>query len=301
MRPTVAQYQRVGGVRWWATLSSDFRPPSAGLLLRRRASPASRRCWRSASTHRPRGSRSAHHHRLRSLHGRQRHDLRGPDRHRQGPAGRPRASPNPGPYRRTARPIRSSSAPGVKFHDGAPMEADDVVASIKRVQSKDIASPLASRLAAVDSATAVDPQTVELKLKEPSAPLLASLATLADRAARSVETDKDALQKAAGRHRPVQVSGMAAERLHPALAHRRLLAEGPAEARRPEVQHRAGIGHPPGRPRQRPIRAPAEHRRGDGPAAQGQAGREARRDAGTRLFAHRHERVEAAFRQSQGA
>ena len=56
----------------------------------------------------------------------------------------------------------------------------------------------------VESATAVDPQTVELKLKEPSAPLLASLATIAI-VPSSVETNKDALAEAAGRHRPVQV------------------------------------------------------------------------------------------------
>jgi len=84
--------------------------------------------------------------------------------------------------------------PGVKFHDGSAMEADDVVSSFKRVQSKEIASPLASRLASIESAKAVDPQTVELKLKEPSAPLLASLATIAI-VPSSVETDKDALQK----------------------------------------------------------------------------------------------------------
>src|SRR5918994_4555885 len=40
----------------------------------------------------------------------------------------------------------------VKFHDGSALEAEDVVSTIKRVQSKDIASPLASRLASVESA-----------------------------------------------------------------------------------------------------------------------------------------------------
>ena len=84
--------------------------------------------------------------------------------------------------------------PGVKFHDGSALEAEDIVSTIKRVQSKDIASPLASRLSAIESANAVDPQTVELKLKEPSAPLLASLATIAV-VPSSVETNKDALQK----------------------------------------------------------------------------------------------------------
>jgi peptide/nickel transport system substrate-binding protein len=84
---------------------------------------------------------------------------------------------------------------GVKFHDGSDMNAEDVVASIKRVQSKDIASPLASRLAAVESANAVDAQTVELKLKEPSAALLSSLATIAI-VPSAMEANKDALQKA---------------------------------------------------------------------------------------------------------
>ncbi|MBF9195962.1 ABC transporter substrate-binding protein [Microvirga terrestris] len=83
---------------------------------------------------------------------------------------------------------------GVKFHDGSDMNAEDVVASIKRVQSKDIASPLASRLAAVESANAVDAQTVELKLKEPSAALLSSLATIAI-VPSAMEANKDALQK----------------------------------------------------------------------------------------------------------
>jgi peptide/nickel transport system substrate-binding protein len=84
--------------------------------------------------------------------------------------------------------------PGVVFHDGSPMEAKDVAATIRRVQGKEIASPLASRLASVETATAVDPRTLELKLKEPAAPLLASLATIAI-VPRAMETNKDALQK----------------------------------------------------------------------------------------------------------
>jgi peptide/nickel transport system substrate-binding protein len=83
---------------------------------------------------------------------------------------------------------------GVKFHDGSPMDANDVAATIRRLQAKEIASPLASRVASVESATVIDPQTIELKLKEPSAPLLSSLATIAI-VPRSVETSKDALQK----------------------------------------------------------------------------------------------------------
>jgi peptide/nickel transport system substrate-binding protein len=85
--------------------------------------------------------------------------------------------------------------PGVKFHDGSAMEAEDVVSTVKRLLSKDIASPLASRLSAVESANAVDAATVELKLKEPSAALLSSLATIAI-VPSAMEANKDALQKA---------------------------------------------------------------------------------------------------------
>jgi len=84
---------------------------------------------------------------------------------------------------------------GATFHDGSKLEAADVVASLNRVLSKDIASPLASRLAALDKATAPDASTVVLGLKEPSAPLLASLASIAI-VPRSFETNKDGLQRA---------------------------------------------------------------------------------------------------------
>lgn len=83
---------------------------------------------------------------------------------------------------------------GVKFHNGAAMEAADVVATINRVLSKDIGSPLASRFTAIDKASAVDAATVELTLKEPSAPLLTSLATLAI-VPRTMQADKESLQK----------------------------------------------------------------------------------------------------------
>jgi peptide/nickel transport system substrate-binding protein len=85
--------------------------------------------------------------------------------------------------------------PNVKFHDGSAMDATDVAASIRRVQSKEIASPLASRVASIESVNAVDPQTVELKLKEPTAPLLSSLATIMI-VPSEVETNKDVLQRA---------------------------------------------------------------------------------------------------------
>ncbi len=83
---------------------------------------------------------------------------------------------------------------GATFHDGTPMTADDVVSSLNRVLSKDIASPLASRLAAMDKAVAKDPATVEVTLKEPSAPFLSSLATIAI-VPKAFEANKDGLQR----------------------------------------------------------------------------------------------------------
>ncbi|GGK48714.1 ABC transporter substrate-binding protein [Salinarimonas ramus] len=68
---------------------------------------------------------------------------------------------------------------GVTFHDGSAMTAEDVVASIERVRAEATGSPLASRLAAVESASAVDDRTVEVTLSEPSAPFLTQLASIA--------------------------------------------------------------------------------------------------------------------------
>jgi len=84
--------------------------------------------------------------------------------------------------------------PNVTFHDGSRMEAADVVASIDRMLSKEIASPLASRLSAVDKAAAKDASTVEITLKDTSAPFLTQLASIAI-VPRSFEHDKDALQR----------------------------------------------------------------------------------------------------------
>jgi peptide/nickel transport system substrate-binding protein len=83
---------------------------------------------------------------------------------------------------------------GVTFHDGQPMTADDVAASIRRVQSKAIASPLASRVAAVTKIETPNASTLVLTLSESSAPLLTSLATIAI-VPKRFEENKDALQK----------------------------------------------------------------------------------------------------------
>jgi peptide/nickel transport system substrate-binding protein len=85
--------------------------------------------------------------------------------------------------------------PSVVFHDGKPMEAADVVSSFQRVKAAAIGSPLASRLAAVDTVTAVDAATVEMKLSAPSGALLSSLANIAI-VPRGHEADKETLGKA---------------------------------------------------------------------------------------------------------
>ncbi|MGL5733415.1 MAG: ABC transporter substrate-binding protein, partial [Beijerinckiaceae bacterium] len=71
----------------------------------------------------------------------------------------------------------------------------DVVSSLNRVLSKDIASPLASRIGAIDKATAVDASTVEVTLKDRSTPFLSALASIAI-VPRGLESNKDALQRA---------------------------------------------------------------------------------------------------------
>lgn len=84
---------------------------------------------------------------------------------------------------------------GVTFHNGQPFEAADVVATFRRVQAQAIGSPLASRLLALDTVTAPDARTVVMTLKEPSAPLLVSLATISI-VPRTFEADREGLQRA---------------------------------------------------------------------------------------------------------
>jgi len=83
---------------------------------------------------------------------------------------------------------------GVTFHDGSAMDAEDVAASIRRVQSPDIASPLASRVTPITSIKVVDPETIELGLDAPFAPILSSLSYISIVPAE-LEKDKDSLQQ----------------------------------------------------------------------------------------------------------
>jgi ABC-type transport system substrate-binding protein len=65
---------------------------------------------------------------------------------------------------------------GVKFHDGADLTADDVVASYQRLLDPSIGSPVYVFIKGIDKITARDPNTVEFKLKGPQANFLASMA-----------------------------------------------------------------------------------------------------------------------------
>lgn len=61
---------------------------------------------------------------------------------------------------------------GVKFHDGGDFTADDVVFTLMSIKADDYDGPRSSSMAPVESVTARDTYTVEIKLVEPFAPVL---------------------------------------------------------------------------------------------------------------------------------
>jgi peptide/nickel transport system substrate-binding protein len=66
--------------------------------------------------------------------------------------------------------------PGVKFHNGKPLEASDVVFTFKRIQDKNIGSVLRVNFSIVTSINVVDPLTVRFNLSIPYADLPAAAA-----------------------------------------------------------------------------------------------------------------------------
>ncbi len=66
---------------------------------------------------------------------------------------------------------------GVVFHNGDKLTAHDVKATFDRIMDKATASPKAKEFGAITAIEAPDDFTVVLKLKEPSSPLLATLAS----------------------------------------------------------------------------------------------------------------------------
>lgn len=83
---------------------------------------------------------------------------------------------------------------GVTFHDGSAMTADDVAASLRRVQDEEMASPLASRVSPITGINVIDDMTIELTMDAPFAPILSSLSGIAIVPAE-IEKDKESLQQ----------------------------------------------------------------------------------------------------------
>ncbi len=67
----------------------------------------------------------------------------------------------------------------VTFHDGSLLDAEDVVASIQRVQNEETGSPLASRVSPITGIEVIDPLTVSISLDAPFAAILSSLSGIA--------------------------------------------------------------------------------------------------------------------------
>ena len=64
---------------------------------------------------------------------------------------------------------------GVTFHDGSPLEADDVVFTYETILDPDLKARFRSLYTPIETIEAVDPLTVRITLKEPYAPLLSYL------------------------------------------------------------------------------------------------------------------------------
>lgn len=76
------------------------------------------------------------------------------------------------------RVYRFTLRPGVAFHNGRPMTAEDVKFSIKRIQDPKTASFQRQQMAIVQAIETPDPQTVVMRLKEPFSPFIAYLSGL---------------------------------------------------------------------------------------------------------------------------
>ncbi len=64
---------------------------------------------------------------------------------------------------------------GVRFHDGRPLVAEDVVHTLETLLDPAFGAPLRSLYEPIESVDAIDPHTVEIRLGEPYAPLLSYL------------------------------------------------------------------------------------------------------------------------------
>lgn len=65
--------------------------------------------------------------------------------------------------------------PGLTFHDGTALTAEDVKATYESLRDPAVGSPRAERLSVLEGVEVVDARTVRLRLKRPYAPLMAEL------------------------------------------------------------------------------------------------------------------------------
>lgn len=65
--------------------------------------------------------------------------------------------------------------PGVKFHDGVEMTAEDVKFTLERLQNEEYNSPHRAKFEIISEIRVIDPYTVEIETAEPFAPLLSYL------------------------------------------------------------------------------------------------------------------------------
>lgn len=65
--------------------------------------------------------------------------------------------------------------PGIKFHDGSELTAEDVAFTFERISDEKFGSPVRRKMAIVTAVTAIDPLTVRFTTAAPFAPLLTYL------------------------------------------------------------------------------------------------------------------------------
>jgi peptide/nickel transport system substrate-binding protein len=65
--------------------------------------------------------------------------------------------------------------PGVKFHDGSELTAEDVVFTFQRLADEKFGSPVRKKMAPVTEVKALDPLTVQIKTDKPFSPLITYL------------------------------------------------------------------------------------------------------------------------------
>ncbi|CAH1689753.1 Peptide/nickel transport system substrate-binding protein [Hyphomicrobiales bacterium] len=68
--------------------------------------------------------------------------------------------------------LRVKLRPGLKFHNGEPVDAEAVKFSLERLQNPAIASPHAARMKQITGVRVIDPLTIEFVTAEPFAPIL---------------------------------------------------------------------------------------------------------------------------------